>query len=119
MRSAVIGLGFGDEGKGMVTSSLATYYNNPMIVRYSGGHQAGHTVEFAGIKHTFVNFGSGTLFGCPTYWSKHCTFEPVGFLNELAVLVEKLEEKFEDIKVYVHNDCPVTTPYDILHNQKM
>lgn len=121
MRAAVIGLGFGDEGKGMVVSALATHFGvgQTGVVRYSGGHQAGHTVEFRDVKHTFANFGSGTLFGCPTYWSKHCTFEPVGFLNELSVLVEKMGDKFENIRVYVHNDCPVTTPYDIHQNQKI
>jgi adenylosuccinate synthase len=118
MRSAVIGLGFGDEGKGMVTSYLSSYYNNPLVVRYSGGHQAGHTVNYKEVKHTFANFGSGTLQGCPTYWSRYCTVEPVGLLRELKVLVDKVED-FADIRIYIHNECPVTTPYDILHNQKM
>jgi len=118
MRAAIIGLGFGDEGKGMVTSSLADRHGGCMVVRYSGGHQAGHTAERNGVKHTFVNFGSATLLGYPTYWSKHCTFEPIGFLNELTVLIEKMKERFDTIKVYVHNDCPVTTPYDIAFNQR-
>jgi adenylosuccinate synthase len=119
MRYAVIGLGFGDEGKGMVTSALAAYFNNPLIIRYSGGHQAGHTVDFKGVKHTFANFGSGTLQGCPTYWSRYCTVEPVGLLTELSILVDKLDKNFDGVRIYIHNECPVTTPYDIYHNQKM
>jgi len=118
MRHAVIGLGFGDEGKGMVTSYLSSYYNNPLVVRYSGGHQAGHTVVHEGVKHTFANFGSGTLQGCPTYWSEYCTVEPVGLLKELSVLVDKMGDDF-DMKLYIHNECPVTTPFDIFHNQKL
>jgi len=119
MRAAVIGLGFGDEGKGMVVSYLSSILKKPLVVRYSGGHQAGHAVvDERNRKHSFVNFGSGTLQGCPTYWSKHCTFEPVGFLNELADLVDLMKEDFDGIKVYLHEDCPVTTPYDINFNQK-
>lgn len=115
MRSAVIGLGFGDEGKGMVTSYLSSYYNNPMVVRYSGGHQAGHNVAEGKITHSFANFGSGTLQGCPTYWSKHCTFDPIGFMNEYDILKEKVSDP---IKIYIHKECPVTTPYERVTNQK-
>lgn len=115
MRAAVIGLGFGDEGKGRVTSYLCSYYNNPLVVRYSGGHQAGHHVVDSelGVEHTFANFGSGSLQGAPTYWSKHCTFDPIGFMNEYDVL----KGKVGDIKIYIHEDCPVTTPLDRKFNQ--
>lgn len=115
MRSVVIGLGFGDEGKGMVTSYLSSYYNNPLVVRYSGGHQAGHNVVNGKHSHTFANFGSGTLHGCPTYWSKHCTFDPIGFMNEYDILKEKVDDP---IKIYIHRECPVTTPYERVTNQK-
>jgi adenylosuccinate synthase len=118
MRYAVIGLGFGDEGKGMVTSHLCSHFNNPMVVRYSGGHQAGHTVVHKDIKHTFANFGSGTLQGCPTYWSKYCTVDPVGLLNELKILIDKMGADFDNVKIYIHNECPVTTPYDMLFNRQ-
>jgi adenylosuccinate synthase len=119
MRYAVVGLGFGDEGKGMVVSHLCSHFNNPLVVRYSGGHQAGHTVVHKEVKHTFANFGSGTLQGCPTYWSKYCTVEPVGLLKELAILIDKMGEDFDGMKIYIHNECPVTTPFDIFHNQKL
>ena len=79
---AVIGLGFGDEGKGLTVNHLANKLDNPLVIRYSGGQQAGHTVIKDGYKHTFSNFGSGTLSGAPTYWSKYCSFDPVGFAKE-------------------------------------
>ena len=114
---AVIGLGFGDEGKGMVTSSLVNRYlkDKTIVVRYSGGHQAGHTVNYNGISHTFANFGSGTLQDIPTYWSKACTVDPVGISNELKILVDKIDGY--NIQLYINKDCPVTTPYDKFHNQ--
>lgn len=113
---AVIGLGFGDEGKGVVTSALCSKYPNPIVVRFSGGHQASHTVCQNGFTHEFSNFGSGTLAGVPTYWSPQCTVEPVGLLTEFNILREKGVSE-ECITLYIDSNCPVTTPYDIYANQ--
>ena len=115
--SAVIGLGFGDEGKGVVTNALAQQQQgpnvNPVVVRYSGGQQAGHTVTLPdGTRHVFSNFGSGSLVGAPTYWSEYCTIDPVGIVNERAVL----HEKGVHPKLHIDARCPVTTPLDILAN---
>ena len=68
--SAVIGLGFGDEGKGSVVSYLTKACDSTIVARFSGGHQVGHTVCTNNTRHVFSNFGSGTLNGTPTYWSK-------------------------------------------------
>jgi adenylosuccinate synthase len=111
---AIIGLGFGDEGKGVVTSSLARSLPNALVIRFSGGQQAGHTVTSkGGLSHVFSNFGSGSFYGVPTYWSRYCTFDPVGATNELEVLLSKGVKPV----LYVDKDCPVTTPFDIAHNQ--
>ena len=116
MHKAIVGLGFGDEGKGMVTDYLASLNPGSMIVRYSGGHQAGHTVvsgdpEF---RHVFSNFGSGSFRGLPTYWSEYCTVCPVGFMNELEIL----EGKGVRPAIYINRHCPVTTPYEVSFNRK-
>lgn len=112
MMQAVVGLGFGDEGKGLITSVLCANTNNPLVVRYNGGHQAGHTVHHNGVRHVFSNFGSGTLQNVPTYWSKYCTLSPIGFLNEYAIL----REKGIIPTLFVHPECPITTPFDIAYN---
>jgi len=110
---AVLGLGFGDEGKGNVVDSLCRSLDNTLVIRFSGGQQAGHTVKTDSISHVFSNFGSGTLRKIPTYWSKYCTFDPVGTINELSVL----SEKGIDPILYIDKRCPITTPYDIRRNQ--
>ena len=112
---AVIGLGFGDEGKGKTVDCLCSRDPSAMVVRFNGGHQAGHTVVANGVHHVFSNFGSGTLRGCPTYWSRHCTFEPTGMLNEL----EDLKKKGFNPQLFVDAECPVTTHFDILMNRRM
>ncbi len=82
---AVIGLGFGDEGKGVVTEYLCSQDpEHTVVVRFSGGQQAGHKVCKGDTEHIFSNFGSGTLSGCPTYWSEHCTFGADQLLTSIA-----------------------------------
>ena len=117
MHKVVIGLGFGDEGKGSVVDYLALQHslssNQPLIViRYSGGQQAGHTVYLKDKNHIFSNFGSATLRSVPTYWSKYCSFDPVGFLNDYNAL----KELGIIPKIYVDQQCPITTPYEKARN---
>jgi len=110
----VVGLGFGDEGKGLCTDWLCRSTEKPLVVRFNGGHQAGHTVVTdQGLRHVFSNFGSGTFQGAPTYWSSFCTFSPVSFLKECKAL----RSLSLNPEVFVDNLCPVTTHYDILFNQ--
>lgn len=112
---AVIGLGFGDEGKGVVTNYLCHNSAKPVAVqRFSGGHQAGHTVVWNGLRHVFSNFGSGTLVHKPTIWGPYCTIDPVGIMREHKVLQAKGFHPF----LSIHPNCPVTTPYDKIGNQR-
>lgn len=113
---AVIGLGFGDEGKGKVVSSLCEKHKdeNCIVVRYSGGSQASHKVIIDGKEHIFSSFGSGTFQDVPTFWSKYCAFDPLSFVNEYKDLILKNKKPL----IFIHPKCPITTPYEILANQK-
>jgi adenylosuccinate synthase len=111
---AVVGIGFGDEGKGITTDYLCSFLSNPIVVRYSGGQQAGHTVKYNGVKHVFSNFGSGTLRGVPTYWSRFCTVDPIGLINEYEIL----QNKGVSPVLFIDKNSPVTTPYDMFFNEK-
>ena len=115
MNKAVIGLGYGDEGKGQVTDYLSSSFRDEktVVARYCGGHQAGHTVVSGGVRHVFSNFGSGTVQGLPTYWMRHCTVSPVGVFNEFQVL----RDKGLTPTLLVDRDCPVVTPYDKIVNR--
>lgn len=105
MKLAVIGLGYGDEGKGLVTDYLCEKNGIELVVRFSGGHQAGHTVVRGDKRHIFSNVGSGALLRVPTYWSEFCTFDPVGLYREL-------QELGDDVQIWIDPACPVVTPYD-------
>lgn len=112
----VIGLGFGDEGKGLTTSYLCSKSKNPLVVRFNGGHQAGHTVIHNGHRHVFSSLGSGTLQGAPSYFSHYCTFYPTAFLNEYYILGT---DAGITPRVILNPLCPVTTPYDVAYNKKI
>ncbi|WP_417912361.1 adenylosuccinate synthetase [Candidatus Electronema sp. TJ] len=111
---AVIGAGFGDEGKGLVTDWLCRSCAKPLVIRCSGGQQAGHTVVAGAVRHVFSNFGSGTLHGAPSWFSPFCTVEPIGLITELCSLLGKGVQPL----LYVDAGCPVTTPYDIARNRQ-
>ncbi len=53
----VVGTQWGDEGKGKITDFLAT--SADMVVRYQGGNNAGHTIEFDGGKYALHLIPSG------------------------------------------------------------
>ena len=53
----LLGLQWGDEGKGKVVDYLAPKYD--MVARFQGGPNAGHTLEFDGIKHVLHQIPSG------------------------------------------------------------
>lgn len=114
MKCSVIGLGFGDEGKGLFVDYLASKYSNKSIVsRFSGGHQAGHMVNAGNEKrHVFANIGSGAIRGLPTFWSSNCTVEPVGLMKE----IKNLEEIEIVPKLIIDSQSPITTPFDKIAN---
>jgi len=116
--NVVIGAGFGDEGKGLMTDYFASQaknnYGSGLVVRFNGGSQAAHTVVTPeGKRHVFGHFGSGTLVGLPTYLSSFFAVHPILFREELA----KLKVLGLTPKVYVDKECIVTTPFDMLINQ--
>lgn len=53
----LLGLQWGDEGKGKIVDVLTPHYQ--MIARFQGGPNAGHTLEFDGIKHVLHTIPSG------------------------------------------------------------
>jgi adenylosuccinate synthase len=95
MKRAIItvGLGFGDEGKGATVDFLAGQYDADLVVRYCGGSQAGHNVQLPdGARHTFSQFGAGTLAGtsqpCRTFLGPAVVIDPPALRREADHLVE-------------------------------
>jgi adenylosuccinate synthase len=112
---AVIGANFGDEGKGLVTDYLCATEGTGMVVRYNGGAQAGHTVVTPDNKrHVFRHFGSGTLWGAPTFLSQFFVCNPIVCLHEADELLDLGVKPV----LYAHPNCLVTTFADMIINQR-
>lgn len=109
----VIGLGFGDEGKGITTDFLCSQNPEAIVIRFSGGQQAAHTVLLNGKKHIHSSFASGALRGLPSYFSEHCTIHPSLLYNEFL----ELKEKGGNTTLYIHPLAKVTTPFDVWQNR--
>lgn len=90
MRALItVGLGFGDEGKGATIDYLARRLSAELVVRYCGGAQAGHNVQLAdGRRHTFAQFGAGTLAGARTHLGPRMIINPATMVPEAEHLRE-------------------------------
>ena len=114
----IVGLGFGDEGKGTITDYLARCHRTAMIIRYNGGPQAAHNVVTPdGRWHCFSQFGSATLLPeVATYLSRYTFIDPLALVNESQILASKgVEHALE--RLYIDAGCLVVTPYHQLHNR--
>lgn len=107
----IVGLAFGDEGKGSMVNYLARLYGAAVVVRYNGGPQAAHNVvTLDGRHHTFAQFGSGSFAGARTHLSRFMLVEPFAMINEAEILSGKIGG---DPFALLTADplCPVITPY--------
>jgi len=80
----VLGLQWGDEGKGKVVDALSDKASG--VVRYQGGANAGHTVVVNGKKYVFHMLPSGALRGCRLYIGNGVVVDPEVLLNEIDTL---------------------------------
>ena len=78
----LLGLQWGDEGKGKIVDVLTKKYD--IIARFQGGPNAGHTLEFDGIKHVLHTIPSGIFHPTATNLvGNGVVIDPVIFKQEL------------------------------------
>ncbi len=81
----LLGLQWGDEGKGKIVDVLAPAYN--VVARFQGGPNAGHTLEFDGIKHVLHQIPSGIFReGTKNVIGNGVVLDPVIFKKEIDSL---------------------------------
>ncbi|SDH88875.1 adenylosuccinate synthase [Myroides phaeus] len=89
----LLGLQWGDEGKGKIVDVLTSKYD--IIARFQGGPNAGHTLEFDGIKHVLRTIPSGIFHkNSMNIIGNGVVIDPVVFIKEIEGL-----EKF-NIDIY-------------------
>lgn len=83
----LLGLQWGDEGKGKVVDVLTPDYD--MICRFQGGPNAGHTLEFNGIKHVLHTIPSGIFHThCNNVIGNGVVIDPVILKKEIDALTK-------------------------------
>ncbi|GHH46904.1 adenylosuccinate synthetase [Lentzea cavernae] len=112
----VVGLGFGDEGKGATVDALCGDGTVSAVVRFNGGAQAAHNVVVDGRHHTFSQFGSGTLAGVPTWLSRHVLVEPIALATESREL-EALGVDNPLSLMSIDAQALLTTPFHVAANR--
>lgn len=79
----VVGIQWGDEGKGKIVDNLAKSYD--IVVRYQGGHNAGHTIVVNGKKVALHLIPSGILYEkCINLIGNGVVINVEAFLNEVS-----------------------------------
>ena len=83
----LLGLQWGDEGKGKVVDVLTPHYD--VIARFQGGPNAGHTLEFDGIKHVLHTIPSGIFHkGKVNIIGNGVVIDPTVFKKEIDALTK-------------------------------
>ncbi|WP_375605725.1 adenylosuccinate synthase [Flavobacterium davisii] len=89
----LLGLQWGDEGKGKIVDVLTSKYD--IIARFQGGPNAGHTLEFDGIKHVLRTIPSGIFHkNAINIIGNGVVIDPVVFQKEIEGL-EKFNMNIE------------------------
>jgi len=103
----VVGTQWGDEGKGKIVDLLTQ--NAQVVVRYQGGHNAGHTLKINGEKTVLRLIPSGMLRShVKCYIGNGVVLSPEALLTE----IKELEQKGINVKsrLYISKACPLILP---------
>lgn len=106
----VLGTQWGDEGKGKIVDLLTI--NAQAVVRFQGGHNAGHTLKINGEKTVLRLIPSGMLRPhVQCYIGNGVVLSPDALLTE----IQELEAKGIDVRNRLHISpaCPLILPYHI------
>ncbi|MEO0106164.1 MAG: adenylosuccinate synthase [candidate division WOR-3 bacterium] len=107
----IIGLQWGDEGKGKVVDFFAPEFD--INCRFQGGPNAGHTVWRGKEKFVFHQIPSGVLNkNITAVIGAGCVFDPAIFFEEIEQL-KKFDEEIEK-RIKISKYCHLIMPYHIL-----
>jgi adenylosuccinate synthase len=106
--AVIVGAQWGDEGKGKIVDVLSEGFS--IVVRYAGGHNAGHTVIINNKKFILQLVPCGVLrSGCRSVIGNGVVLDPMAFLKETAAL--RGAGVKVDGNLFVSNRAHVILPY--------
>ena len=110
----VVGLQWGDEGKGKITDYLGHEYD--WVVRYQGGSNAGHTVYVDGKKYVTHSIPTGVIRPeCKSVITHGCVVNPEELCKEIEEL-EKLGIDFTD-RLFISENATVITRQHLIQDR--
>jgi len=80
MKELIVGLQYGDEGKGRVSAFYGK--DADWFVRFNGGPNAGHTVYHEGVKHALHHLPAGAVMGKKVALDAGMVIDPKGLVEE-------------------------------------
>ena len=105
---AVIGMQWGDEGKGKIVDRLTDRAS--VVVRFQGGHNAGHTLVVGGERTVLHLVPSGVMRdGVRCLIGHGVVLSPIALVDELRTLAERGVPAAERLRV--SDACPLILPY--------
>jgi len=105
---AVIGAQWGDEGKGKIVDWLAERAD--VVVRFQGGHNAGHTLVVGDKVYKLSLLPSGIVRGTPSVIGNGVVLDPWALKDEIARLAEQGITVGPDV-LTVAETCPLILPF--------
>jgi len=106
--AVIVGAQWGDEGKGKIVDVLSERFK--VVARYSGGHNAGHTVTIKGKKFILQLIPCGVLReGCRGVIGNGVVLDPFAFMKEVDAL--RATGVKIDGNLFVSNRAHVILPY--------
>ena len=106
----VVGTQWGDEGKGKVVDWMTDHAHG--VVRFQGGHNAGHTLVIKGVKTALQLIPSGIMRdGVPCYIGNGVVLDPTHLLGE----IERLEAAGVEVRsrLFISEACPLILPFHV------
>ena len=106
----VVGTQWGDEGKGKIVDWLTDHAQG--VVRFQGGHNAGHTLVIAGRKTALQLIPSGVMRpGVACYIGNGVVVDPAHLLLE----IERIEQLGIDVRsrLFLSEACPLILPFHV------
>lgn len=98
MIDIVLGLQWGDEGKGKIVDYLADKY--PIVARFQGGPNAGHSLHFQGKSHVLNTIPSGVFReNCVNIIGAGVVVDPVKLLGEIKRVVEAGADAWKNLRI--------------------
>mgnify|MGYP000344038687 FL=1 len=112
----VVGLNWGDEGKGKIVDVLATDVD--AVVRYQGGANAGHTVYIGDVRHVLHHLPMGVLHeGILAVLGNGMVLEPLKLLEEVNSIPEEAVQRIR-ISDRAHVVLPYHCAVEKLHEER-